>query len=216
MNYRTTVTVQSKIAPDIAYVIRRLSAPARFDIEMENLSILQRQQECRAMYPPVTSEETKLYSQLNLANQAMKRISPDDTEAVDRLVVEVGEIQRALGAVVPQDVAKARAPLDVELQRLVNKEKPAYVRAALISVSGLEFDGAPVTPESFLKSAPSELFDEVYGFIMEHASLTQEEAKNSLSLTNSVEVPRQATSSTVGTAETVEPKPSTSVMSATV
>lgn len=168
------------------------------------------------MYPPVTNEESKLYSNLNLANQALKRIPADDTESVDRLIVEAAEIQRALGAVVPQDVAKARAPLDVELQRLVNKEKPAYVNAALISVSGIEFDGVQATAESFIKSAPGELFDEVYGFIMEHASLTQEEAKNSLSLTSSVEVPRQATSSTAGTAETVEPKPSTLATGATV
>jgi len=58
---------------------------------------------------------------------------------------------------------------------------PAYIRAGLISVEGLEIDGAPATVEALIESGPKALVAEVYDACLKASGLGAEETKNSQS-----------------------------------
>jgi hypothetical protein len=61
--------------------------------------------------------------------------------------------------------------LSAEIDRL-------YVTWALNSVSGLEIDGEPATPESLALSGPEELFNEALEAVKAECGLTESERKN--------------------------------------
>lgn len=56
--------------------------------------------------------------------------------------------------------------------------KPAYIRAGLISIEGLELDGAPATIETLIESGPVELVNEIYDACVKASGLGAEETKN--------------------------------------
>ncbi|MEN6534962.1 MAG: hypothetical protein ABFD89_14945, partial [Bryobacteraceae bacterium] len=55
---------------------------------------------------------------------------------------------------------------------------PAYIRAGLESVEGLDVDGKPADVESFLKAAPDALLDEVFAACHAASDLTDDQRKN--------------------------------------
>ncbi len=62
---------------------------------------------------------------------------------------------------------------------------PAEIRAALISITGLECDGVPATVESVIASAPDELIIEIHAACVSASGLTAEQEKNLQSLGSS-------------------------------
>ena len=56
---------------------------------------------------------------------------------------------------------------------------PAFIRAGMISVDGLEIDGAPATVEALIESGPANLVSEIYEACVRASGLNQEESKNS-------------------------------------
>lgn len=59
--------------------------------------------------------------------------------------------------------------------------KPAYIRAGLVSVEGIEIDGVPATVETLIESGPVELVNEIYDACVKASGLGAEETKNSQS-----------------------------------
>jgi len=63
---------------------------------------------------------------------------------------------------------------------------PAYLRAGLISIEGLEIDDKPITTvEDVLEFAPDELLDEILTACNDASGLSEEQQKNSQSPTTS-------------------------------
>ncbi len=55
---------------------------------------------------------------------------------------------------------------------------PAYIRAGLVSIEGLEVDGKPATVESVLAAAPDALLDEIFAACHAASDLSDEQRKN--------------------------------------
>lgn len=69
----------------------------------------------------------------------------------------------------------------MDQERRIYEEKilPAEVKAALLSIIGLEIDGEAITTaEAFLETAPDELLAEVHDQCINSSGLTEEETKN--------------------------------------
>jgi len=62
---------------------------------------------------------------------------------------------------------------------------PAWMRALLVSVSGLTIDGKPATVESFIEDGPRDLYNEVASHITNEAGLTERERGESAPSTTS-------------------------------
>jgi hypothetical protein len=54
----------------------------------------------------------------------------------------------------------------------------AYLEWGLVSVEGLEIDGAPATPETLVDHGPVELAMEILGRIKSECGMTEDERKN--------------------------------------
>jgi hypothetical protein len=65
--------------------------------------------------------------------------------------------------------------------------KPAYIRAGLVKIEGLEFDGRTATVESVIEDAPDDLQAEIYRECLLASGLTAEQEGNSQSPTTSAE-----------------------------
>lgn len=81
--------------------------------------------------------------------------------------------------------------LDYEAGLVINEHlKPASIRAALVSIEGLEIDGKPATVDSLLADGSPDtdaLIDEIYQACEIAAGLTGTQQKNSPSPSTSVE-----------------------------
>jgi hypothetical protein len=76
---------------------------------------------------------------------------------------------------------KQRVYLLLEQSDLVHNSEilPAEIRAALVSVEGIESGGQPATIETVLSAAPSDLIDEIHAACISASGLTGEQEKNS-------------------------------------
>lgn len=94
--------------------------------------------------------------------QQMSAIPSDATEDADRL---------------------RRASLDHECGLLIDMHlKPAYIRAGLLSIEGLEIDGKPATADSLIERGNDELdplIDEIYLACATESGLSEEQKKDS-------------------------------------
>jgi len=81
--------------------------------------------------------------------------------------------------------------IDYEAGLIINQHlKPASVKAALVSISGMEIDGKPVTAESLLADGSPDadaLIDEIYAACEIASGLTGVQQKNSQSPSTSPE-----------------------------
>lgn len=69
---------------------------------------------------------------------------------------------------------------DHEIGLAINIDmKPAYIRAGLISIEGLEIDGAAATVDTLIEFGPTDLVNEVYGACALASGLTADQSKNS-------------------------------------
>ena len=103
---------------------------------------------------------------------------------------------------IPPEVRTRELKLDFELGCLISGYlKPAYIRAGLVSIEGLQHGGRPATAETLLASGPDLLINEVWLALNQHARLTGEQEKNSSSPSTSPAADRaDGKSSTAGTA----------------
>ena len=66
----------------------------------------------------------------------------------------------------------------VEAAVVTSEVANLYVNWGLVSLSGLELDGAPATPESLLSAGPENLCNEIVAAIQDECGLSEEERKN--------------------------------------
>jgi hypothetical protein len=178
MNITSQLTETSKRHPEVSFTVRRLSMPQRTQIDMQTLALRQRQREIQLDYPAYTDQERDLRDQLALAYRKLEALPAPEAEPA---LAEIEEITRALRAAAPAGAEKARALLDMEFELASQQMKPYFIRAALIAVTGLTVDGAPVEPAQFLEAAPPDLADAVFASIEAQMRLSADQAKNSRS-----------------------------------
>ena len=152
MNLTGTITHQSEALPGVSFTVRRLNYIARAE---RDLSML----EDRARI-----------------NAIIRRMEP---------LCDGGKIERDDDGRV-SNITKGREhefrPLDNEHAMIhQNRIVPAYIRAGLLSVEGIEIEGAVATVESLLKHAPDALLDEVFAACYAASDLSEAQRKNLLS-----------------------------------
>ena len=89
---------------------------------------------------------------------------------------------------------------EAEAALLAGEIDRIYLRWGLRSVSGIEIDGEPVTPESLVDKGPEELVEEVLRAIRHEAGLNEAERKNCESPSISCEETRPDGSATIAAA----------------
>lgn len=108
----------------------------------------------------------------------------------------------------PEDAPDDLGPHALEIVRLSEEAGmiersvllPAYIRASLISIEGLEIDGAAATVDTLIESGRDALLGEIYQACAEAAGLGADETKNSPSPGTSPEAEAGQESSTTAAA----------------
>lgn len=109
-----------------------------------------------------------------------------------------------------------RAALNVELQDLENLHfRPAYLRAGLISVEGIEIDGAPVTAQTLIESGPDDLIIEIYNACMSASEMNAVQQGNLQSPITSAEQEGGGESNTTVTSAAATDTISTAIAAST-
>ncbi len=149
----STFTVDSKLYPGAVYKIRTLNTIQR------------------AKRDAAIASHRLEYTRLNAERQTIyKHLAGDtgtDEEKLER--VNAHPVEKRL-PILDFD-QKAQCILDEHIV-------PATIRAALISVDGIEIDGAKPTVETLLENAPDGMLTEIYAACVNGSGLTEGEAKN--------------------------------------
>lgn len=152
MNLTGNITHQSEALPGVSFAVRRLNYIARSE---RDLSML----EDRARL-------TAILRRMEAICDGGKIERDDDGRVTNITAGREHEFR----------------PLDNEYAMIhQTRIVPAYIRAGLLSVEGLEIEGAPATVESVLKHAPDALLDEVFAACYAASDLSEAQRKNSLS-----------------------------------
>lgn len=168
-NFTTTVRLESAVKgidkellfPGVAFTIRRLSKIQR---DRLTLSALEHQMKISGLFDRMAEIEKPF------CDEKGKRKTDDAGNAMP----------------LPPDVAPEYNRLDAEIGCISSAHvKPLYLRAALVKVEGIGFDGKPATADLLIENGPDELVEEIWLAINAHAKLTPEQRGNSQSATDS-------------------------------
>lgn len=155
MNYRSRITFESQIIPDVRVVLRRFSPERRVAIEL------------------ATAEWRQKFTDTSL-RYAENVIDPGEIDK-DGKIIRAGDSEEVCRRKAQRQLQSAD-----EAEHLANAHlKVPYLRAYVERVEGLDIEGAPATVEMLIAEGPVELADEIYNFIQDHAGLSADERKNS-------------------------------------
>jgi hypothetical protein len=159
LNFQTQIPIDSKAVPGVKFVVRRLSVVERSTVD---LSIIDAQ---------VRAAELQ---------DELKAIEAEYPTPKPKSVKEGEDPEPLLKRDIPPDVLKRETRLDFELGCIVSAHlKPAYIRAALVSLDGAQYAGRQATADMLLANGPDVLIDEVWLAANQHAKLSVEQQKNS-------------------------------------
>lgn len=178
VSIQSKVTHGSKVMPGVTFVVRTLNK-------------IQRARRDFPIADHVYEYQEAFGEALRLLPDGFLKISTDTPEGIKARIA-------ALAAMEPA-TARARSMADYRAELIENEHlKPAYIRAGLVSITGAEIDGIPVTPDTLLESSADfdALIDEIYDACREASGLTAAQVKNSESPTTG---PAQVATETSGT-----------------
>jgi hypothetical protein len=160
-SFETKVVIPSVVAPGIVYTIRRLSKKRR-------------------------AERDLALAVHNIRLSELNELARDERAPyADRLAKEVDPVNWP--DYIPVDVRTKLTDYGEESSNITEIYiKPATIRAGLISIEGLEYDGQKATADLLIENGPDEVAQELYAFILIHQGLSVKEQGNSSSSSDSV------------------------------
>lgn len=179
----TQSTIQSKVCPGVSFQVRTLNAVQRArrdaSVAAHRHEYSRLLNEARAIYKKVAGITDTAFTAA-LKAELVKLELPEDHAVSNGLAAFLSseEMAAKMAALTPVE----RGQLDELNDRasLIDNEYlvPATLRAALISVTGYEIDGASATVDAFIENAPDALLAEAYEACSNASGLSGEQAKN--------------------------------------
>lgn len=110
----------------------------------------------------------------------LRRLTAGNGRELNEAGAEMARLRDEYVAAIEADPAAKPTPEFLEAISRVDdirscQIEPAYVRAAFVSVDGVQIDGRPLTANDVIQSAPRELYTELYTFIADEYGLTERE-----------------------------------------
>lgn len=190
MTYESQVECESKVAEGVKFTVRVLNKIQRAKRDLPLLEV---------------------HGQITDIVQQIGKITDHQGEIQD---IRDGAKDRAL---TPEEESKIKAIQDrhgysrdmIELAKLDHKyghlinihQKPAFILAGLMTISGLTIGGKPITnAQQLIEHGHDDLIDEVYIECVKASGLAQEQQKNSSSSSDSQEAAPVGENSTTATA----------------
>lgn len=176
MNFSPTYVLESKTCPGVLVTLRRMGPRLRAATE---LSVSAARSNQRRAIQDAERAGNKLQDALTAIagfREAIAALPHDENgsligvvtpEIVAMFTPEAWELSAAKAACESERDTIGRATID-----------PAFVKAAVKSISGLESDGIPYTADMLCDAGPAELFDEIVKAINSNAYATLETAEN--------------------------------------
>ena len=192
MGFSATLTHDSKAFSGVRFTVRRMGYARRVSLDFDTLALRQRQREIEMENPPSTPHERELNDQILIARKKALAVPESEMDQVIR--EDLTPLLEALASAADVETKKRRAVLQEEYATVESKVREAWIRAALVSISGGDFDD--MTVAEFLDSAPPQLAAEVWEALSADGRVIGEDAKNSPSPGTSGAVVPLATNST--------------------
>ena len=159
MDYKSTIEFESKVAPGVIFILRRMSHTRRIMLNLKAAATFTKINELSTALEPIKEEIERA--------EAAARLEPctcsheDHDSETKRCTVKGCECRlprpsEEIGGY----TAFAKAQADV-FQELINSLYPAYIRWGLAEVQGLNIDGKPATAESILDAGDERLVAEL-------------------------------------------------------
>jgi hypothetical protein len=159
MKYTSTITHQSKTDPAISFTVRHLTEGRRIKISLQLADKYDKIDTIRAGVSEIAERVKPLLAQAKADGSDVLSNNPD-----------MADLTR-----------KHRQMQSVERDEII----PTFVRALLVSVDGLEIDGAPATVESMIESGPPDLYAEIAKAVKHEMGMDEQETGNSEPLSTS-------------------------------
>ena len=153
MKYTSTITHESKTDPDVSFTVRHLTEGRRIKISLSLADKYDKVDTIRTGVSEIAERIRPLLAQAKAEGSDVLNNNPD-----------MAELTR-----------KHRQMQSVENDEII----PVFVRALLVSVDGLEIDGAPATVDSMIESGPPELYAEIVKAVRHEMGLDEQETGNS-------------------------------------
>lgn len=168
---------ESQASPGVRYAIRTLNEISRARRDLKLIEARARLSALASELERMPDPDGELARIRATAADRGCELSDDERDRIDEV-----ESDPATGT-----IRVKRLRLRHEIDLLVSLElKPAYIRAGLVAIEGLEIDGKPATVETVLESGGDELIEEIYRACYAASDLSPEQRKNWSSLPISV------------------------------
>lgn len=183
MNYQSTVTVNSKTFPGVRFTLRKWSVNRRREYNMAIAGMLARLRDIQDEQELLVEELRAAINRSKIAPCLCSHSPEGHSKETGQCTVRDCDCRRPD---FPRDKQRRSETLLMDTLRIrVEEMQPAVLRWGLVSVDGLEIDGAAATVESLIESGPDDLVREIADELDELLGLRGESAKNSESPTTS-------------------------------
>lgn len=153
MKYTSTIAHQSVTDPAVSFTVRHLTEGRRIKISLALADKYDKIDTIRTGVSEIAERVKPLLAQAKAEGSDVLSNNPD----------------------MAQLTRKHRQMQSVENDEIV----PTFVRNLLVSVDGLEIDGAPATVESMIESGPPALYAEIAKAVRHEMGLDEQETGNS-------------------------------------
>ena len=171
MNIRPAFTQNSQAYPGVRFTVRVLNQYQRALRDSKIIDARVQVSELSRQLHAVPDPDAEIDEICARAKKEDREVTADEQAQIDLITADSERFKTRI----------ERATLDHRIGLIINTElKPAYIRASLQSVEGLEIDGqAPKEPwDVLIQTAPDELLDELYVAAQLNSGLTQAQEKN--------------------------------------
>ena len=171
MNIESTFTQDSQARPGVRFTMRVLNQYQRALRDSRIIDARVQVSELSRQLHAIPDPDSEIDEICGSAKRGEREVSADEQARIDAITADPERFKARI----------ERATLDHRIGLIINTElKPAYIRASLQSVDGLEIDGqAPKEPwDALIQKAPDELLDELYVAAQLNSGLTQAQEKN--------------------------------------
>ena len=178
MNIKPTFTQESTACPGVRFTLRVLNQITRAERDAGLIEARTKISDLVAQLQRLPDPDAEGRTILAAAAAEERELSADEQAKLSAIEAKPEIDSQRL----------ARNMIDHRVGLIINQEiKPAYIRAALLSIEGFEMDGKLLAKpwDALIRSAPDELIDELYLAANLNSGLTSEQEKNSQSLSPS-------------------------------
>jgi hypothetical protein len=213
ISIESKIVTESTVKAGVTFTVKTLNSTGRarrdFPIAEHLAEYSFLIEEYRSLFPKGWTELQQ--AKLKVASLSVDLENPDIAD--DARATKEAELAQAKEALRVTGASVADTPENEKRRRIVDFKAglirsqymvPAYVRAGLVSITGLEIDGKPATADSLLESTGADydaLIEEIYAACEQASGLTGDQRKNSESpTTSSAQVVTEATTSSVTSA----------------